>query len=236
MTATRYLIVNADDFGQSHGVNQGIIEAYERGIVTSASLMVRWPAAAEAVAYSRQHADMSLGLHVDLEEWAYRDGTWICLYEVVPSYDRQAVMREVYRQLDMFIRLVGDQPTHMDSHQHRHQHEPIRTVLIKVAQALEIPLRHYSAGVHYCGAFYGQTSQGLSMPEAISVQGLIKILATLPHGLTELGCHPGYGDDIDTMYRSERAAEVKVLCDLRIRTCIETMGIELCSFQDFPLS
>ena len=234
MTATRYLIANADDFGQSHGVNQGIIEAYERGIVTSASLMVRWPAAAEAVAYSRQHADMSLGLHVDLGEWAYRDGTWICLYEVIPSYAMQVVTNEVYRQLEMFIRLVGKKPTHMDSHQHRHQHEPIRTVLIKVAQALEIPLRNNSAAVHYCGAFYGQTPQGISMPEAISVKGLIRTLATLSHGLTELGCHPGYGYDIDTMYRSERAEEVKVLCNLRIRTCIETMEIELCSFQDFP--
>ena len=42
---TRHLIVNADDFGQSAGINRGIIEAHEHGIVTSTSLMVRWPAA-----------------------------------------------------------------------------------------------------------------------------------------------------------------------------------------------
>ena len=47
MIAQRYLIVNADDFGQSPGINRGVIEAHENGIVTSASLMVRWPAAAE---------------------------------------------------------------------------------------------------------------------------------------------------------------------------------------------
>ncbi|MBI3874558.1 MAG: ChbG/HpnK family deacetylase [Verrucomicrobia bacterium] len=45
----RFLIVNADDFGLSAGVNRGIIEAHERGIVTSASLMVCQPAAADAV-------------------------------------------------------------------------------------------------------------------------------------------------------------------------------------------
>ena len=65
MTATKYLIVNADDLGLSQGVNQGVIAAYERGIVTSASLMVRFAAAAEAVQWVKQGAGLSLGLHVD---------------------------------------------------------------------------------------------------------------------------------------------------------------------------
>ncbi len=53
MPAKRYLIVNADDFGLSEGVNRGIIRAHEQGIVTSASLMVRGAAAAEAARYAR---------------------------------------------------------------------------------------------------------------------------------------------------------------------------------------
>jgi hypothetical protein len=77
----RHLIVNADDFGQSVGVNRGIIEAHERGIVTSASLMVRWPSAQEAAAYARSHTSLSLGLHFDFGEWRYRDGNWWKLYE-----------------------------------------------------------------------------------------------------------------------------------------------------------
>ena len=62
----RYLIVNADDFGQSTGINKGVIQAHEEGIVTSASLMVRWPAAPEAAAYARNRPGLSVGLHVDL--------------------------------------------------------------------------------------------------------------------------------------------------------------------------
>ena len=47
----RFLIVNADDFGRSPGVNRGVLLAHERGIVTSASLMVRWPSAIMVAAW-----------------------------------------------------------------------------------------------------------------------------------------------------------------------------------------
>ena len=69
MTTQRFLIVNADDFGQSSGVNRGIIQAHCTGIVTSTSLMVRWPAATEASALSLKYPDLNIGLHLDLGEW-----------------------------------------------------------------------------------------------------------------------------------------------------------------------
>jgi predicted glycoside hydrolase/deacetylase ChbG (UPF0249 family) len=234
MAAKRYLIVNADDFGQSDSINRGIIAAHERGIVTSASLMVRWPVAAEAAAYSRERSNLSLGLHVDLGEWAYCGEQWVSLYQRVPCDDTTAVTEEVCRQLATFRRLVGKNPTHIDSHQHVHLREPLRTVLTAVACELAVPLRHCSAGIHYCGDFYGQTANGEPFPDAISVGALTTILETLPPGCTELGCHPGIGNDLDTMYCSERVEEVKVLCDPRVRASITTMGIELCSFLHLP--
>ena len=235
MTTTIYLIVNADDFGQSDGINRGIIAAHEQGIVTSASFMTRWPAAAAAAAYARHHPRLSLGLHVDICEWAYRNECWVPLYEVIPLSDSAAVSDEVWRQIEAFRRLVGREPTHLDSHQHVHLREPLRTVLTRVAEQLAIPLRHASPGVCYCGSFYGQTAQGVPLPEAISVAGLLHTLETLAPGLTELGCHPGSDNDLDTMYSSERIQEVKVLCDPRVRAAIATLGIELCSFHDFPV-
>ena len=60
--AERVLIVNADDFGRSPGVNRGVIRGHEQGIVTSATLMVRWPAAAEAAADARD-TGRSVGRH-----------------------------------------------------------------------------------------------------------------------------------------------------------------------------
>src|SRR5947209_10537262 len=113
---TRYLIVNADDFGQSPGVNQGIIEAHEHGIVTGASPMVRWPAAGEAASYGREHPEISVGLHLDLGEWICCDDDWIPLYEVVSLDDAGSVADEASRQLSSFCRLAGKPPTHIDSH------------------------------------------------------------------------------------------------------------------------
>jgi predicted glycoside hydrolase/deacetylase ChbG (UPF0249 family) len=232
VAAERYLIVNADDFGQSPGVNQGIIAAHERGIVTSASLMVRWPAATAAAAYARQHPSLSVGLHLDLGEQTYRGRAWVPLYEVVAA-EVGAVAAEAARQLAAFNRLVGRPPTHLDSHQHVHREEPVRSVLIGLACDLGVPLRHFSPGVRYCGTFYGQTAKGLPFPEGIRVEALIQTLASLPPGVTELGCHPGEGDDLDSMYSHERAVEVKALCDPRVRAALAAGGVELCSFHRF---
>ncbi len=231
---SRYLIVNADDFGQSPGVNRGVIRAHEHGIVTSASLMVRWPAAPEAAAYSRGHPDFSLGLHVDLGEWIYRNDSWVPLYAVAPVDDVSAVAEEVSRQIAAFHSLVGRNPSHIDSHQHVHTREPVRSVVAELARELGIPLRHFSPHVRYCGDFYGQTPEGSPVPEVISSDGLLKILAALSAHVTELGCHPGEGHDLDTMYRSERAEEVQVLCDPAVRAALIDLDIRLVSFADLP--
>jgi predicted glycoside hydrolase/deacetylase ChbG (UPF0249 family) len=234
MDGTRYLIVNADDFGLSPGVNRGIIAAHEQGIVTSASLMVRWPAAPAAAAYGREHPQLSLGLHFDLGEWAYRDETWVSLYQVVPPADREAVSREAARQLTAFRDFVGRAPSHLDSHQHVHREEPARSVLLKMAWELGITLRHYAASVRYCGGFYGQDAKGRPSPEGIGADGLIRLLSQLPLGVTELGCHPGEGEDLDSMYVHERRNEVQTLCDPRVRAALAAQGIELCSFHTYP--
>lgn len=231
MAGARFLIVNADDFGLSSGVNRGVVHAHDHGIVTSASLMVRRPAAVEAAALGQARPRLSLGLHVDLGEWAYRDGAWAPLYQVVME-DSRAIAEEVARQMEAFRRLVGADPTHLDTHQHVHREEPVRSVLLDVARRFGVPLRGCSAQIQYCGAFYGQTAKGEPLPNAITVEALLDILLTLPTGITELSCHPGLGNDLDTMYRSERSQELPVLCDPRVRATMDALDIRLRSFRD----
>lgn len=231
----RNLIVNADDFGLSAGVNRGIIECAERGILTSASLMVRWPAAAEAAAYARQNRKISVGLHVDLGEWVLRKGEWELLYKVVDPDDERAVKTEITRQLAEFRRFLDRNPSHIDSHQHVHRNEPARSIMLKVARDLSIPLRECDPRVRYCGDFYGQDVDGTRLPDVITVANLKKILNTLPDGVTELGCHAGYDDGLQTPYRLERAEEVRVLCDPAIRACLNHMQINLHSYDALPV-
>jgi predicted glycoside hydrolase/deacetylase ChbG (UPF0249 family) len=232
MLITRRLIINADDFGQSTGVTAGILAAHDGGVVTSASLMARWPGAAAAAEAARCRPRLSVGLHVDFGEWALRGGEWVPVYEVVPTGDRAAVADEVARQLAIFRLLMGQEPTHLDSHQHVHRREHVLSVLSAVARELNVPLRHFSPEVRYCGDFYGQDADGSPLPGVISVEGLERILASLPAGWTEMACHPGDASDLDTMYREERRQELRILCDPRIREAIRTAGIELCSFSE----
>jgi chitin disaccharide deacetylase len=233
MTSPRRLIVNADDFGLSPTVNQGIIAAHEKGIVTSTSLMVRWPAAAAAADYARAHPKLGVGLHLDLGEWVYANQEWRAAYQVVSYEDEQAVAAEIDRQLRQFSELMGRAPTHLDSHQHVHLANPIRALLLAKGASLEIVVRSLDAEVRYCGDFYGQSSKGDPYPEGISVEALRRVLAQLPPGATEMGCHPGAGP-VDSAYSTERAIEMASLCHPSIREAIAQEGIELCSFEGQP--
>ena len=228
----RRLIVNADDFGQSDGINRGIIEAHERGIVTSASLMVRWPAAAAAAAWALEHPACSVGLHLDLGEYRFHDGGWEPVYTVVETDDPRAVQEEIARQFDRFHDLMGKAPTHIDSHQHVHLREPARALILERARSLGVPLRSCSTRLQYCGQFYGQDADGIPLPDHIGTPALVSVIRGLPAGVTELGCHPGYDVGSTSMYGVEREREVAALCDPAVRAALVECAITLCSFAD----
>jgi predicted glycoside hydrolase/deacetylase ChbG (UPF0249 family) len=231
LTRAKCVIVNADDFGVSSGVNRGIIEAHERGIVTSTSLMVLGAAASEAAEYARRRAQLDVGLHVELRHWRVQRLPWA---RVRSEEELQAVgARDVAEQLERFRRLVGRDPTHLDSHHHRHRIESLRPILLGLAQELGVPLRHFASGIRFCGEFYGHDGRGRPEPGAITPEALIELLKRLPDGVTELGSHPGYPNGLRTHYRDERAVEVRSLCDERVRGAVDRLGITLISFQDF---
>jgi predicted glycoside hydrolase/deacetylase ChbG (UPF0249 family) len=226
----RSLVVNADDFGRADPINQAVIVAHERGVVTSASLMVRCDAAADAAAYARANDRLSVGLHVDLAQWSYTADGWVPDYEVVPVDDQAAVTDEVERQVRRFEELVGRPPTHLDSHQHVHRKEPVRSVVRAMGRRLGVPVRHEDDGIVYRGDFYGRTRTGEPLHDAITAEALIGLVRSLGPGTTEVCCHPSTRGDVDPAYGIERVLEFAVLIDPRVRTAIEVEGIVLRSF------
>jgi predicted glycoside hydrolase/deacetylase ChbG (UPF0249 family) len=158
------------------------------------------------------------------------------LYEVVPLHDVAAVDRETRAQLQAFHDLMDRAPSHIDSHQHVHRRGELAATVLAIAREHNVPLRHFGPAT-YCGAFYGQTTDGSPLPHLVSPAALSQLIASLSADVTELCCHPGEGDDLDqltTMYRRERQLEVESLCQHGLRQLLTAQGVGLCSFLDLP--
>jgi predicted glycoside hydrolase/deacetylase ChbG (UPF0249 family) len=202
----RFLIVNADDLGLTAAVSEGIFAAHERGIVTSASLMVLRPDTASAAEKLIEHPGLAVGLHLEPEDcWA---------------------------QLERFRELVGRDPTHLDSHKHVHEAEPVRAGAEEMAAELSVPLRNRE--IRYEGSFFGRTTAGGTAPEAISPDHLIRLTETLPPGWTEIGCHPAAGPVPTSSYDAERQVELRTLCDPQVKILLNVSDVRLCSFAQVP--
>jgi predicted glycoside hydrolase/deacetylase ChbG (UPF0249 family) len=213
----KYLIVNGDDLGASHGVNRGILEAHEHGILTSASLLVDRPWSAEAAALARSTPSLSVGLHADLD-----------------SPQQGGARASLLRQLTHFEQLVGGPPTHLDSHHNVHRSPQVLADVLVIAAEHGLIVREFSK-VRCVPEFYGQWG-GRTHLEQIGVAGLVHLLRTrVEDGVTELSCHPGYVDsDLVSGYTSARECELRTLCDSSVRAAIREAGIMLVSFRDVP--
>src|SRR5215472_4234338 len=220
----KYLIVNADDYGASGGINRGIIEAHQRGILTSASLLVAAQGAGEAAALSRTAPNLSVGLHADVRKELEE-----------PAADAQSLTESLRRQFSRFEQLMHRRPTHIDSHHNVHRDPRALPLFLELAREYGMPLREHSP-VRYFSRFYGQWG-GKTHLEQISVESLARMLQTeIADSVTELSCHPGHVDtEYPTGYSLEREAELRTLCDPRVRDALAEHGFQLISYHHLPL-
>jgi len=152
----RILSVTGDDFGFSREVNRAIVEAYARGVLTSASLMVAGDAADEAVALARSHPGLSVGLHLVVVDGRaslppsaipalvdargrFRGGPLRAglRYQFSPRARRE-LEREIRAQLDRFVE-TGLALAHVDGHHHLHLHPVVLEILVSLTEAYRIP-------------------------------------------------------------------------------------------------
>jgi predicted glycoside hydrolase/deacetylase ChbG (UPF0249 family) len=222
----KFLIFNADDFGASTGINRGILDSHRYGVVTSASLTVTGRAVDEAVAISRDHPDLAIGLHWDV--WGEDERE----FDVA---DPGAVRDEFHRQLDRFDHLLGRFPSHVDSHRHAHRTDQLMPVFRELVRPLGVPLRD-DGRVCFVGGFYAQWEWQVTNLAYVGVAFLQRMLREeVADGWTEFSCHPGYlTPDYQAVYLREREVEVATLTDPRIRETIRDCNIRLRSYAEYP--
>jgi predicted glycoside hydrolase/deacetylase ChbG (UPF0249 family) len=221
-----YLIVTADDFGASPGINRGIVEAHHNGIVTSTSCMVEMPATTHAAALAGESPQLSIGLHAVLTTEGGQP--------LIDFSNSRACCTRLREQFSRFTDLFGHLPTHLDGHHHVHRDDKLRPLFTELAQTYELPLREHSPA-RYFGGFYGQWNDETHLEQASPDSLLRMLMAELGSGITELSCHPGYIDpEFISPYSNERETELRTLCHPSIRAFLDGAGVRLIGFLDFP--
>src|SRR5580692_8451402 len=131
-SGVRKLVVNADDFGFTRDVNQGIVEAHQRGILTATTLMATGAAFDDAVRLARENPSLDIGCHLVLVGDPPFPPTVAKLIQAV-ALNRIRVYDELAAQVRRILD-AGLAPTHLDTHKHTHL---LPTVLAAVARISE---------------------------------------------------------------------------------------------------
>jgi chitin disaccharide deacetylase len=148
----RRLIVNADDFGLTHGVNRAIAEAHHRGIVTSTTLMANARAFDEAVLLAKSSSRWSVGCHLVLVDGEplidpgrlpslvprssrrFRNGLGVFAVRALSGWlDTDQVEAEATAQIRKLQSHHLD-PSHIDSHKHTHMFPSALTGMLRAAR------------------------------------------------------------------------------------------------------
>ncbi len=152
----RLLVINADDFGLDPGINAAVAQAHRQGILTSASLIITAPHAAEAIEFARSHPRLGTGLHLCLVDGRpaappeQMNGLLDSRGQLPSgplglsaklSFGRrsikQAIENEVVAQIEQFL-ATGLRPTHLDTHMHVHLDPRVLKIIVKVAREYNI--------------------------------------------------------------------------------------------------
>jgi predicted glycoside hydrolase/deacetylase ChbG (UPF0249 family) len=250
VSATKRLIVNADDLGRTEGINEGIFDAHRRGIVTSATMMVNYPAARRVAALSRDCPALGIGLHLalsggvpalppeHLRSMVDAKGMLPAKPAGLAGADRAEVLAEARAQLKRFREIMGRDPTHFDSHHHTHREVPaVFEAILTLAWETGLPVRNASPSMaeqlrregvptpdHFVEEFYA---------DGATLNDLIGLVEDLPLGTSELMCHPAVVDDelrSTSGYAEPRARELDLLTQAAVRQAVQRSGVKLINF------
>lgn len=249
----RVLIVNADDFGLSKGINYGIIEACKNGLVTSTTAMVNGEAISHAAQLSRCAPDLAVGIHFVLTQGESlsampgltrkgRLGKWIWQMAEEGNLPLNEIAYELECQYQRFVELFGHEPTHIDSHHHTHMIAQVYPIVSAFARRKGVALRidrqlatlsglaqdaaRSSDG--FAREFYGE-----AVSEALFLQTLDVSIQRDEKSL-EMMCHPAFVDNtvMRSSYCYPRLTELDILTSESLRFAITERGYRLGTYRD----
>ncbi len=251
----KYLIVNADDFGFSLEVTKGVIEAFTNGIVTDTSILINSPYAEQALA-SAKEVGLPVGIHIDfVTQFPHNDHLSDSnligpdgklrheLYErefhnhIKHSFtcDELISLRgEIRRQVNYFIQLSGQKPSHLDYHFGLHYINEIMAIYITVAEEYHLPVRwgkQYAGKNPYALApkIFADTFEG--NPQS-TIEDFVNLIDKPWEGIMEICCHPGYftPSGLADKNNRNREYELAVLVDPRLKLELQKRNIQLVNY------
>jgi predicted glycoside hydrolase/deacetylase ChbG (UPF0249 family) len=222
----RKLVVNADDFGFTRDVNQGIVEAHRQGILTATTLMATGAAFDDAVRLARENPTLDIGVHLVLVGEPPFPPTVAQLMHAV-ALGRIRIHDELQAQVRRILD-AGLEPTHLDTHKHTHLLPPVLAAVAQLSEEYRIPwvrrpfdfpLTPPGKGVTWAkratskslGIVRGHFARvlarhgcrstdhfaGFQITGHYAAEDLARLIRALPEGSTEFMCHPGIcGDEL----------------------------------------
>lgn len=238
------LIVNADDFGLTRGVNLGIIESFQQGIVRSTTLMVGMPAERHAAEQAKLNPGLKVGIHLRLTAGKPMADNVPTLLDPMSMLQNQSqfwdnqsmsseeIERELRAQIEHFLNL-GVELSHMDGHHHCHRHALVAPIARKLADEYKVPLRPENEMTQYKGKslgfsdkFYGDNLTSESLLEIVrQYLGRVQVL--------ELMAHPALIDEPlleASGYATARTRELAILTDPSLLEALGGMSVTISDY------
>lgn len=246
MPPARSLIINADDLGISAEVNEGVFIAYDAGVITDASLLVKGAYAPQAIREIKRRGSFHVGIHLDLDHLLGWRSPGIEAYSreelnrLMDTADfRKKLHKEINSQIVAFLD-TGLIPSHIDTHHHCHGFPQVFVALIEAMDGYGIKAIRFSRdGYHLLGRENIQLSpecaawmegkmkkRGIAYPDRLIDPLFPFSLLELPPGVSELMVHPSKGGD------QWRQRDLEMLVDPSFAETLVKEDIRLISFVD----
>lgn len=240
------LIVNADDFGYSEGVNHGIISAHKNGIVTSCTVMANMPGFKHGMKLIKENPTLKCGVHMTLTCYKpiLKDHKTIVdengnffrnpSEEVLKNIDLEEVYREFKAQIEKVRERV--EITHLDSHHHVHCQEYLRPVIERITNEYKLPIRKSVDMIPIEGIKYAQCLGSFYMDNAKEEYFKEHLEELKAYEVIDLMCHPAFVDAFlmgSSSYNVQRAQEHKILTSEKVKKLLDDNGFELINYSYF---